>query len=79
MPTGEFENWARCRVLFPHARWAAVKMPKTKDSLREWATIVYRAAWYCLRIGNGTEGENLSVLAMKARKKLFEADDEEVL
>ncbi|KFA52616.1 hypothetical protein S40293_10166 [Stachybotrys chartarum IBT 40293] len=79
MPTGEYKNWATCRTLFPHAQSAAAQTPKTRDSRREWATVLYRAAWYCVGIGNGTEAERLSVLAMKARKKLFEADDEEVL
>ncbi|KAI9148702.1 Kinesin light chain 1 [Paramyrothecium foliicola] len=79
MPTGRYENWATCRMLFPHARSAAAQIPKTRDSRREWATVLYLAAWYCLEIGNGIEAETLSMLAMKARKKLFEADDEEVL
>jgi hypothetical protein len=79
MPTGEHENWALCRTLLPHVQSAATKIPKTRDSRREWATVLYRAAWYCLEAGNATEAERLSVSAMKMRKKLFEADDEEVL
>ncbi|KFA70623.1 hypothetical protein S40285_09275 [Stachybotrys chlorohalonatus IBT 40285] len=79
MPTGEYENWATCRTLFPHAQSAAAQIPKAWDSRREWATVLYRAAWYCLEVGDGIEAERLSVLAMKARKKLFEANDEEVL
>ncbi|KEY74789.1 hypothetical protein S7711_09922 [Stachybotrys chartarum IBT 7711] len=79
MPTGKYENWATCRTLFPHAQSAAAQIPKTRDSRREWATVLYRAAWYCLEVGDGIEAERLSVLAMRARKKLFSADDEEVL
>ncbi|KFA80741.1 hypothetical protein S40288_10363, partial [Stachybotrys chartarum IBT 40288] len=79
MPTGKYENWAICRTLFPHAQSAAAQLPKTQDSRREWATVLYRAAWYCLEMGNGIEAERLSVLAMKARKRLLEADDEDVL
>jgi hypothetical protein len=79
MPTREYENWALCRTLFPHTQSAAAQIPKARDSRREWATVLYRAAWYCLEIGNGTEAESLSVLAMKARKKLSEADNEDVL
>ncbi|KAI9148694.1 Kinesin light chain [Paramyrothecium foliicola] len=66
-------------MLFPHAQWAAAQIPKTRDSRREWATVLYQAAWYCLEVGNGTEAGRLSVSAMKTRKELFEADDEEVL
>jgi tetratricopeptide (TPR) repeat protein len=79
MPTGEYENWALCRAIFPHARWAAMKMPKGRDSVADWATVLYQAAWYCLETGDGGEAERLSVLAMKARKRIFEADDEAVL
>jgi hypothetical protein len=60
-------------------RWAAEKVPKRRDSAAEWATVMYMAAWYCLRIGNTTEAERLSILAMKTREKILEADDEEVL
>ncbi|KAI9148643.1 Kinesin light chain [Paramyrothecium foliicola] len=79
IPTGEHKNWALCRMLFPHAQSAAAQIPKTRDSRREWATVLHRAAWYCLEAGNRTEAERLAVSAMKVRKKLFEADDEEVL
>ncbi|KAI1157256.1 P-loop containing nucleoside triphosphate hydrolase protein [Nemania serpens] len=46
LPTGEYENWGECRVLLPHARSAAAQRPKAEASLREWASILYRAAWY---------------------------------
>jgi hypothetical protein len=66
-PTGEYENWARCQALFPHANSAAAQQPEAQDSLRDWALILYRAAWYAYRMGNGVEAEKLSVQAMKVR------------
>ena len=79
MPTGRYENWATCKTLFPHAQQAAAKKPTKRDSVAEWATVMYRAAWYCLETGNATEAERLSVLAMDARKKVLKADHEDIL
>ena len=45
-PTGEFENWERCRSLFPHVKSAVSQRPQSQDSLRIWATLLYRGAWY---------------------------------
>ena len=28
LPTGEYENWERCQVLFPHTQSAAAQKPK---------------------------------------------------
>jgi hypothetical protein len=51
-PIGEFENWDKCQSLFPHAKSAVAHRPEEKDSLREWASLLYKAAWYAYRRGN---------------------------
>ncbi|KAH9203201.1 putative kinesin [Leptodontidium sp. 2 PMI_412] len=71
LPTGEYENWERCQALFPHAQSAAAQRPKEQDSLLDWASMLYNAAWYALRMGKGVETENMSVHVMKARKKIL--------
>ena len=78
-PTGEFENWAKCQALFPHAKSAAAQRPEEQDSLIEWASVLYRAAWYAWRKGNGTEAEKMSVMAMNTRKKLLGQEHEKTL
>jgi hypothetical protein len=35
----------------------------------EWAAVLYKAAWYDWRKGNGAEGEKLSAKSMEARTK----------
>jgi hypothetical protein len=45
-PTGQYENWSRCQVLFPHVKSALAQPPEDGRSLREWASILYNAAWY---------------------------------
>ncbi|KAH7364012.1 hypothetical protein BKA65DRAFT_545909 [Rhexocercosporidium sp. MPI-PUGE-AT-0058] len=44
LPSGEYENWERCRALFPHAQSAAAQKPKEKESLKDWASVLYKAA-----------------------------------
>ncbi|KAL6229200.1 hypothetical protein BDW75DRAFT_245948 [Aspergillus navahoensis] len=78
-PTGEYENWAQCQVLFPHAKSAASQRPQERDSLMEWAAVLYKAAWYDMRKGNGAEGERLSLKAMKSRTKHLGPEHEDTL
>ncbi|KAH7418713.1 hypothetical protein BKA64DRAFT_717375 [Cadophora sp. MPI-SDFR-AT-0126] len=69
LPTGEYENWERCRALFPHAQSAAVQKPSGQDSLLKWTSVLYKAAWYAWKMGNGIGAEKMSIQAMKVRKK----------
>ncbi|KAK2589403.1 hypothetical protein QQS21_012920 [Conoideocrella luteorostrata] len=79
LPGGEYKNWTKCQALFLHAQSVAAQKPVSQESMKEWATILYRAAWYALRIGKGIEAEDLSVKALKAIKKLFDKQHEDVL
>ncbi|CEJ91771.1 hypothetical protein VHEMI07463 [[Torrubiella] hemipterigena] len=78
MPGGNFENWAKCELLFPHTQQVSTQRPDGKEAMEEWATILHKAAWYALEKGYGVEAEKLSTWAMKARKKIFDKDDEKV-
>ena len=78
-PTGEHENWKNCQALFPHAKSAIIQRPKAEESLREWASLLYYAAWYAWRKGSITEAADLSEMAMKVRKKIFDEEHEETL
>jgi tetratricopeptide (TPR) repeat protein len=78
-PTGEHENWGKCQLLFPHAKSAVARQPDGEDSLREWASLLYNAAWYAWRKGNVADAEKMSVKAMKTRKKLLGQEHEETL
>lgn len=79
MPDGNYENWAKCQLLFPHAQQVSTKRPHGKEAMEEWATILYKAAWYALERGYGIEAEKLSIWAMKARKKMFDKNHEAVI
>ncbi|OAG04887.1 uncharacterized protein CC84DRAFT_1092887, partial [Paraphaeosphaeria sporulosa] len=78
-PTGQYENWTVCQALFAHARSAAGQQPEDKSSLAEWATLLYRAAWYAEMTGNITDAVTLAVKSMKARKKVLGQEHEDTL
>jgi len=79
LPTGEYENWAKCQELFPHARSAARQQPQAQESLRDWASVLYKAAWYAWTMGNGLDAENMSFETMKVWKKILGEEHEDSL
>ncbi|KAF2463408.1 TPR-like protein [Lindgomyces ingoldianus] len=66
-------------TLFPHAKLAITQQPKESYSLRDWASILYRTAWYAWEMGNGVEAEKMSFQAMKVRKKILGQEHEDTL
>ncbi|PQE31720.1 hypothetical protein CJF32_00001045 [Rutstroemia sp. NJR-2017a WRK4] len=78
-PTGIYENWKKCRTLFPHALSALAQQPKEQDALRDWASMLYKASWYASEIGKGTEAEEMSVRAMNVRKKILGQEHNDTL
>ncbi|CAN9236433.1 unnamed protein product [Alternaria alternata] len=70
MPTGRYENWQKCQVLFPHARAALAQRPQNKESLREWAMLLYKAAWYAWNRGNAGEAEHMSTVSMEVCREV---------
>jgi predicted component of type VI protein secretion system/UDP-2,3-diacylglucosamine pyrophosphatase LpxH len=78
-PMGNYENWAVCKGLFVHAKSAAEQRPEREDSLREWASLLYKAAWYALRTGSWVEAEAMSLQSVKTRKKILGPEHEETL
>jgi tetratricopeptide (TPR) repeat protein len=78
-PTGEYENWAACRRLYAHAKAAIGQQPNDKPSIAEWATVLYRAAWFAERTGNITDAKMLATKAMEARKKVLGQEHEDTI
>ncbi|KAJ4367082.1 hypothetical protein N0V83_007612 [Neocucurbitaria cava] len=71
-PTGNFENWAICQALFPHAKAAfAQEVPQSTDARKDWATLLYNAAWYAKSRANLDEAEVMSLTSMRVRMELF--------
>ncbi|KAJ5166376.1 uncharacterized protein N7482_005157 [Penicillium canariense] len=78
-PTGEYENWERCRPLFPHVRSAVTHRPKSQDSLQNSAALLYKGAWYALKHGNIPDSREMALVSRKQRVKALGAEDERTL
>ncbi|KAJ5733743.1 hypothetical protein N7493_002529 [Penicillium malachiteum] len=78
-PTGEYENWARCQSLFPHMKSAVSQRPGSQDSLRKWAALLYRGAWYAQESGNMAESMVMACKSRRERVLMFGLEDKETL
>ncbi|CAI7579555.1 unnamed protein product [Penicillium pancosmium] len=78
-PTGEYENWERCRSLFPHVRSAVLHRPKSPSSLQNWAALLYRGAWYAQQCGNISDSREMAAMSRKQRLKLGGTEDKDTL
>lgn len=55
MPPGCFENWTRCRTMYPHAKCAIEQKPVDPQALLQWAAVMYNSAWYAVERGMFTD------------------------
>ena len=78
-PTGKYENWGVCQALFPHAKAALEQKPEGERALLQWASVLYRAAWYAWAKGTISDAENMSTQSMKLKEKLLGQDNKETL
>ncbi|KAJ5901577.1 hypothetical protein N7495_002105 [Penicillium taxi] len=78
-PTGGYENWERCQPLFPHVKAAMLQRPESRDSLRQWASLLYRGAWYSQERGHIAESKEMALKSREERLASFGARAEETL
>lgn len=78
-PTGRYENWEICRPLFPHVKAAVSNRPKSQESLNQWASMLYRGAWYAHEIGYASESVEMASLSREYRLDAFGEEDEDTL
>ena len=78
-PTGEHENWGTCQALFPHVKSALKQQPEGKSSLCEWASLLYKAAWYAWRKGSVADAETMAIKSMQVRGKVLGRKHQETL
>ncbi|KAJ5377910.1 P-loop containing nucleoside triphosphate hydrolase protein [Penicillium cataractarum] len=51
-PNGDFESWPMCRLLLPHIHRAMEAKPQSEVSLRIWAMLLLRGAWFSIETKN---------------------------
>ncbi|KAJ5552299.1 hypothetical protein N7494_001677 [Penicillium frequentans] len=75
-PTGDHENWEECRSLLPHVILAVSQQPESNDYLRQWASLLYRGAWYTREIGSFADSREMALRSRKQRVKILGEEDE---
>ncbi|KAB8067091.1 TPR-like protein [Aspergillus leporis] len=78
-PTGQYENWSKCRALFPHVRSAMSQYPKPKVSRLQWATILYKGAWFASAIGDIEDARDMASQSRMQRVRLLKSEHEDTL
>ncbi|KAJ5343592.1 uncharacterized protein N7506_003416 [Penicillium brevicompactum] len=78
-PTSEYENWEKCRSLFPHVRSAKSYRPESRDSLKAWATLLYKGSCYANVSGNLSEFTDMAAMSRDERMKIGGTDDQDTL
>ncbi|KAJ5149701.1 hypothetical protein N7448_001279 [Penicillium atrosanguineum] len=76
-PTGRYEDWERCRPLFPHVKSAMSHRPVSFKSLRQWATLLYKGAWYASQRGDYVDAREMASRSRNERAILFGEEHEE--
>ncbi|KAJ5797724.1 uncharacterized protein N7503_007020 [Penicillium pulvis] len=76
-PDGNYENWVKCQSLFPHVKAALSQRPESEVSTLEWASLLYRGAWYAFKKGNITDMREMVWNSRRQRIKIMgkEADE----
>ncbi|OPB40964.1 kinesin light chain [Trichoderma guizhouense] len=70
----EFEAWAICQDLFAHVQVALDYQPN-EDTVKQWATLLYRGGVYAQVQGRYTIAEQMANKSKQAREKTFGKDD----
>ena len=78
-PSGDFETWAKCQSLFPHAKSAYKQRPTEREQLMQWASLMNKAAWYQTQNCNDTEAEPLAIAAAETRRDLLGQEHRDTL
>ncbi|KAH8645407.1 hypothetical protein BX600DRAFT_164630 [Xylariales sp. PMI_506] len=78
-PYGDYEDWPKCKLLFPHVIRIAAERPNGQDLLLRWASVLHKAGRYEWKLGNGAEAEKMLTEAAAVQKTFLGAEDEDTL
>ncbi|KAK5800909.1 hypothetical protein VI817_003121 [Penicillium citrinum] len=66
-----FSNWEKCRSLYPHVQRTLSHRPKSEESLRDWAFLLYRGAIYAQTSRKAQDSQELITKAKNELEKLL--------
>lgn len=65
-PKAQYDNWPQCQMLFPHIEKMLQYGTMNSDSLRRWATVLFRASCYAVEQGWYRKAETMAQASMQA-------------
>ncbi|KAK5680746.1 hypothetical protein LTR17_027515 [Elasticomyces elasticus] len=79
LPDGSYENWQKCRTLYPHAHLALDLMLDGRDASQYKASVLYKAAWFAQTQGSAVEAENLATRCTNERRRFLGKTNKDTL
>ncbi|KAJ5526343.1 Tetratricopeptide-like helical [Penicillium frequentans] len=79
LPDTTLENWQIYQLLLAHVQSAVTHQPLSRDSLGNWASMLYTAAWFAETRGDYNNCQEMAAIAKATRVKLFGPEDERTL
>ncbi|GAD95438.1 TPR domain protein [Paecilomyces variotii No. 5] len=68
-PTGEYETWGKCQLLFPHVQSALTQRPDANRALYDWDTLLLKAFSFASGKGHLADAEAIIMKIMKEMKR----------
>jgi tetratricopeptide (TPR) repeat protein len=78
-PSGEYEEWAVCQPLLPHATMALEMESLSIEAKLRQANLLLKSGWYALQQGSFDTAEEMQSLAMRVRKKVLKGGHPDTL
>ncbi|KAF2716694.1 hypothetical protein K431DRAFT_307599 [Polychaeton citri CBS 116435] len=78
-PSGHYENWQACQLLFPHAQFVAGQPPSDENTRSRWASVMYHAAWYAWQKGQLAAAQMMAESSMQVEASLERQNEEQML
>ncbi|KAF2195361.1 hypothetical protein K469DRAFT_545893, partial [Zopfia rhizophila CBS 207.26] len=78
-PSGEYENWAKCQQLLPHAEPLYDTEPASEQLLKAWAQVLTNAAWYLWMKGSYQTAQAVATKAVTARERVLRLNNNQTL
>ena len=77
LPNGNDENWADCRILYPHVM-SALHVGGGYASI-SWPSVLYKAAWFTWQQGFAAEAEVMAASCLRTRRRMLGNDHPDTL
>ncbi|KAK7177525.1 TPR domain protein (kinesin light chain) [Paraphaeosphaeria sporulosa] len=78
-PNGEYANWPRCQILFPHVLPMIEQREPSMGEIDALASLLTNSGWYAWRQGLFSQAEGMVLEALRIQKQMLGSDDSSTL